>query len=98
MLHSVKAIIERWFDSTFGHSNQIVYVMGKRTQKTVLLEHLQTFGCIEPLTALRKYGIYRLGARVADLRSEGYNIKTETMTSISRITGRPVHYAKYVLQ
>lgn len=65
------------------------------TQKTVVLQHLKRFGSIEPLTALREYGIYRLGARIADLRSEGYHIITETKASVSRITGRPVHFANY---
>lgn len=70
----------------------------KKTQKTVILAHLKRFGSIEPLTALREYGVYRLGARIADLRSEGYNITTETQTSVSRITGKPVHYALYKLK
>ncbi len=69
----------------------------RMTQKKVVLQHLKRFGSIEPLTALREYGIYRLGARVADLRSEGYNIITETKASVSRITGRPVHFANYKL-
>lgn len=68
------------------------------SQKKVILEHLRKYGSIEPLTALREYGCYRLGARIGDLRSEGHNIKTETVTSTSRITGRPVHFAKYILQ
>ena len=68
------------------------------TQKSVLLAHLKRFGSIEPITALREYGIYRLGARIADLRHDGHNIITETMTSVSRITGRPVHFANYVLK
>lgn len=69
----------------------------KVTQKSVILAHLKRFGSIEPLTALREYGCYRLGARIADLRHDGYNIITETMTSVSRITGRPVNFAKYKL-
>ncbi len=67
------------------------------TQKKVVLQHLKRFGSIEPLTALREYGIYRLGARVADLRSEGYHIITETKASFSQITGRPVRFANYKL-
>lgn len=68
------------------------------SQKAYILLHLQTYGSIEPLTALREYGCYRLGARIADLRHEGYNIKTEKQTSYSKITGRPVTFARYVLQ
>lgn len=71
---------------------------GKVTQKSVLLDHLKKFGSIEPLTALREYGIYRLGARISDLRNDGYNIITETISSTSRITGRPVHFANYILR
>lgn len=70
----------------------------RKNQKTVILEHMRRFGSIEPLTALRDYGIYRLGARIGDLRAEGHNIITESMTSVSRITGRPVHFAKYILR
>lgn len=69
----------------------------RRNQKSVILAHLKRFGSIEPLTALREYGCYRLGARIADLRNDGHNIITETMTSVSRITGRTVHFAKYKL-
>lgn len=70
----------------------------RKNQKTVILEHLKKFGSIEPLTALREYGVYRLGARIADLKAEGHNIITETTASVSRITGRPVHFAKYILK
>lgn len=67
------------------------------TQKKVILQHLKKFGSIEPLTALREYGCYRLGARINDLRNDGYNIITEMISSVSRITGRPVHFANYKL-
>lgn len=67
------------------------------SQKEYILQHLRAYGSIEPLTALREYGCYRLGARIADLRHEGYNIKTERQTSFSKLTGRPVVFAKYIL-
>ena len=69
----------------------------KLSQKKVILDHLKKFGSIEPLTALREYGCYRLGARISDLRNDGYNIITETIKSVSRITGRPVRFANYKL-
>lgn len=69
----------------------------KLSQKKVILDHLKKFGSIEPLTALREYGCYRLGARISDLRNDGYNIITETIKSVSRITGRPVYFANYKL-
>ena len=70
----------------------------RATQKTVILDHLRRFGSIEPLTTLREYGVYRLGARISDLRAEGHHIVTETLTSVSRITGRPVRFANYILK
>lgn len=69
----------------------------KTTQKQYVLSHLKQFGSIGPLTALREYGCYRLGAVIFDLRSEGYNIITERMEAKSKITGRPVQFAKYIL-
>ena len=70
----------------------------KLSQKKVILDHLKKFGSIEPLTALREYGCYRVGARISDLRNDGYNIITETIRSVSRITGRHVHFANYILK
>ncbi len=69
----------------------------KNTQKQFILRHLQQFGFIEPLTALREYGCYRLGAVIFNLRAEGYNIATEHLKAKSKITGRPVRFAKYIL-
>lgn len=70
----------------------------KKTQQEYILQHLQQFGSIEPLTALREYGCYRLGAVIFKLRKEGYKIDTERRTSRSKITGRPVMFAKYILK
>lgn len=45
-----------------------------QTQCERLLEHLQKHGSINPMQAWRKLGIYRLGARVFDLRQRGHKI------------------------
>ncbi len=68
------------------------------TQKKLILAHMRNYGSIEPLTALREYGIYRLGSRICDLRKDGYDINTERVTTRSRITGYPVTCAKYTLR
>jgi len=68
-----------------------------KTQKQNILHHLKQYGNIEPLTALREYGCYRLGAVIHRLRLEGYSIKTEIQHHRSAITGRPVHFANYLL-
>ena len=70
--------------------------MKELTQKQMVLSHLLKFGSIEPLTALREYGCYRLGARIADLREDGYDISTRRMEAYSNITGRKVQYALYI--
>lgn len=69
----------------------------RMSQKKLILAHLNRFGSIEPLTALREYGCYRLGARIADLRDDGYSIRTEIIKSVSHITGNTVRFAKYTL-
>lgn len=68
------------------------------SQKDMVLGHLRRYGSIEPLTALREYGCYRLGAVIYELRREGEAIETTTVESRSRITGRPVQFAKYRLK
>lgn len=70
----------------------------KPTQKSMILAHLKNFGSIEPLTALREYGCYALAQRIKDLRDEGHDIATEMVTTKSRITGNPVHFANYILK
>lgn len=46
------------------------------TQNEAVLRHLLDNGNITSLEAMNKYGIMRLGARVYDLKKQGYPIKT----------------------
>lgn len=69
----------------------------RNSQKHYILVHLQKYGTINPMTALRRYGCMRLGARISDLREEGYNIRTERTEGISSVTGNRVSYATYRL-
>ena len=57
-----------------------------------IVYHLHNIGSITPLEALEKYGCFRLGARINDLRREGYNILT---TMIEHNNKR---FAKYSLE
>ena len=54
--------------------------MGSKHKKTTkqdrVLTHLQTYGSITPLEALEKYGSFRLGALIFNLRKEGHDIET----------------------
>ena len=67
------------------------------TQKKLIHEHLKRYGSIEPMTALREYGCYRLSGRISELRAEGVDIRTEYIMQRSKVTGFFVKFAKYVL-
>lgn len=45
--------------------------------KDTVARHLRSRGEITPMQALVTYGIYRLAARIHDLRNEGWPIETE---------------------
>ena len=66
------------------------------SQKQQILEHLKEGRSITPLGALNVYGCFRLSARIYELRQEGYDIKTETITKKGRV--RDKEYAKYILE
>lgn len=48
----------------------------KRKQCRELLAHLERHRTITPMEAYERLGIYRLAARVFDLRAAGHGIKT----------------------
>ena len=49
------------------------------TQNDLIAEHLASGQEIDPMTALRDYGIFRLAARIYDLRGEGLLIAERTV-------------------
>ena len=51
-----------------------------KDQTTLIIEHLQNNPRIDPITALKKYGIFRLSARIFDAKEKGFNIKTIPVT------------------
>lgn len=60
----------------------------RETQTANILRHLQSGRSINPLESLRLYGCFRLGARIWDLRKEGFEIqrkmvKTPTGKSVA---------------
>lgn len=67
------------------------------TQCERVLDHLQRFGGITAWEAMRDYGIMRLGARVFDLKAQGYDVR-RTMESSKNRYGEPVSYARYYLK
>ena len=48
-----------------------------KTQCDYLLDYLERYNSITPLEALNAFGCMRLGARISDLRADGYDIETE---------------------
>ena len=49
---------------------------------------------ITPMEACADLGIYRLGARIFELRADGHSIHTERMTVVNR-DGEETHPARY---
>lgn len=66
------------------------------TQAERVLKYMRAFGSITQLEAIRDISCMRLGARIFDLKREGYAIKKETETSKNRY-GEDTSYARYRL-
>ena len=64
------------------------------SQCEMILKHLKTHVGITPTTALEKYGVMRLAARISDLRGQGYQITTVRREAINRF-GKKVEFAEY---
>ena len=47
------------------------------SQGKQILKYLQEGHSLTPLDALKKFGCFRLGARIWDLKDKGYNIRTD---------------------
>tara|TARA_R110002012_G_scaffold81498_1_gene206340 strand:- start:46 stop:240 length:195 start_codon:yes stop_codon:yes gene_type:complete len=61
------------------------------SQNNAILNYLKQGKKLDPLKALKKFGCFRLSARIFDLTQMGYNIKC---TNISK-NGK--HFAEYQL-
>ncbi len=66
------------------------------SQNNLILEHLKRHGSITPWEAIAEYGCLRLGARIAELKEEGYDIRKSMEKAVNRY-GKPVSYAKYFI-
>ena len=44
------------------------------TQNEMILRHLKAYGKIDPMTALKLCGCFRLSQRIKELENDGYNI------------------------
>ena len=67
------------------------------SDKMRVLAYMEEHGSITPLEALNAFGCMRLGARIWDLRHEGYEIATGMVLDKDR-NGEPMRYARYFLK
>ena len=67
------------------------------TQNEQVLKHLLTYEKITSLEAIELYGIMRLGARIYDLKKQGYPIKTYLRVGKSRNGESTVSYTHLTL-
>lgn len=67
------------------------------TQCEKILEYMEQKGHITAWDAVYNLGVFRLSARIADLRADGYKIKTE-MVKKKDGRGEFKYYASYSLE
>lgn len=66
------------------------------TQNERVLRHLEDYGSITSLEAMKEYGIMRLASRISDLKRQGVVIEKEMVTAQNRY-GEPTSFARYSL-
>ena len=64
------------------------------TQCERIIRHLNDYGSITSLEAMKEYGIMRLASRISDLRRRGYIIKVESIEGVNRYNEK-TRYARY---
>ena len=62
------------------------------SQNKIILNYLKKGKKLNPLKALKKFGCFRLGARVYDLKKDGYNISCKMVAKNGK------HFAEYSLE
>ena len=70
--------------------------MSKLTQCERILRHLEDYGTIDPMVAIKEYGCMRLASRIADLKGQGYAIVSERTKGKNRY-GEQTSYCTYRL-
>ena len=69
----------------------------KKSQKERILDYIKEFGSISSWQAYADLGITQLGARIDQLKHEGYLFKTEWENNTNRY-GEKVMYKRYRLE
>ena len=81
----IKKFLDRWERMTLEQEKPT------ESHRRRVLEHLMTGETITPKEAWLRYGCYRLGARIYDLRKMGYDIENINKHKSER-------YAEYLLK
>lgn len=68
----------------------------KTTQCQRIVDYIRQFGSISTLEAFRDLGVARLASRIHDLKGMGYNITSETVSSLNRF-GEKTYFKNYRL-
>lgn len=68
----------------------------KTTQKDRIINYIRQFGSISSFEAYANLGITQLGARIDQLKKEGYEFKTEWESNTNRF-GEKTEYKRYYL-
>lgn len=68
----------------------------KTTQKDRILEYIRNFGSISSFEAYADLGITQLGARIDQLKKEGFEFRTEWESNTNRF-GEKTDYKRYYL-
>jgi len=67
------------------------------TQMDMVLNHIKRFGSITTWEAFTNYGCTRLSGKIFNLKKQGYEIDSQTESTINRF-GQPVSYKRYFLK
>ena len=67
------------------------------TQNQRIIKYIRQYGSITQAEAANDLGCYRLGARIWELKRDGYKIKTDTVT-YKNSEGNRVTFARYSLK
>ena len=66
------------------------------SQHALILNHMKHYGEIDPDFAYKRYGVYRLGAIIFNIRKEGYKVESRIKT-FTKPSGRRGKCAVYSL-
>ena len=67
------------------------------TQCEKILDYMRRFGSITSAEAMLDLGVYRLAARISDLKDEGHGIRDVMETGKNRF-GEKTSYKRYFLE